>query len=140
MNKRFVKGKGSATATIAVCAGVAILIELALCALISLAVKNRVMPEELLSIAAYIICVIGTASGTILAWIIEQENKMLSAGLTAAIAFAIPLIVAMLFWGVDGKILAISFVGCLLVYFVCVWCMGRLGDKKGVNKYKKRYR
>ena len=140
MNKRFVKWQGNAATTIVGCAFAGLLIELALCVLISFAIKNGTIPETTTTIAAYILCALGTASATVLTWVIERERKVLFAGLAATIVFVIPLVTALLFWSVDGKMIAISLGCCLIAYFICVWCMSGIGNRGSLSKFKKYYR
>lgn len=140
MNKRQVKGKGSVAVTIALCACIALLVELVACVFVSIGVERGVVTEQTLSITAYILRVVGVVIATVLAWIIERDNKMLSAGVAAAVTTVVPAVAAMLFWGVDGGSFAANLIICILAFFLSVWGMGALWSKRTINKYKKHYR
>lgn len=140
MNKRLVKGKGNAAVTIALCACMALLVELVACVFVSIGTERGVVTEQTLSVAAHVLRVFGTVIATVLAWIFERDNKMLSAGVAAAVTTVVPAVAAMLFWGLDGGSFAVSLVICVLVFFLSVWGMGALGSKRTINRYKKHYR
>lgn len=140
MNKRQVKGKGSAAVTIALCAGTALLVELVACVLMSIGVERAVVSEGSMSIAAYILRAVGAVIATILSWVIERENKVLVASIATAVTSMIPAVASMILWGVDIGILGVSLFVCAAILILTALMMSTIGDKGMVRRYKKHYR
>lgn len=98
------------------------------------------LTENQMNIAATIIRLLSIIMGTVIAWLMSKENKLVNAAVTAGVVLAISLIVALLFWGLNGTALVIGAVAC------AIGCGGTallLSGQRGRGRWqkqKKRYR
>lgn len=140
MNERFVKKKESSAFVVAFCFCVAIAIEIAGGVLIAIGVGEEFLNEKSMLLAAHIIRILSTVSASVLAWIYEKDNKMLSSAVTAILAIVVPAIAAMLFWRIDGTKFAVNAAISAASYLLFVWLLRRMGSRKQLGRYKKHYR
>lgn len=140
MKKQFVRGKGSATVIIILSVCATLLIELIAGVAVCVGIEKSTLDENTMTLAGYVIRLLGILIAVIIAWVFEPKNKLLSAGVAAAVVAVLPVIAAMLFWRIDGRAIGGGLAVSVISFGVCVGGLSCVGSDRSISKYKKHYR